>query len=332
MTMPAAPRFSIIMPAYNGAAVIHRAIDSILCQTCGDFELLLVDDHSTDNTLEVAYAYAAGDRRIKVFRTSVNSGGPAVPKNLAIEKATGEIVVFCDQDDCYTPHKLERFDAVFTEHPETGLLFCDYWVEHTDRQVERYAYLQQERQFLDKAAAYLQRVELQLYRCRNFIGCICSGLDTGMATISVAIRRSSLLQEDHFFDPSYRVVDDIDLWMRLAARLEIKYLDEALSIYFSSPSSLSARKEIVDAEAVRVHDVAARRFDHLLTAAERAKHRALRSRMAYRLACTRFAEAPACLRYAMRSWVLRPSWLAAKLIIERSGRVLVGKLIIRERG
>jgi hypothetical protein len=80
---------------------------------------------------------------------------------------------------------------------------------------------------------------------------------------------------------------------------------------------------IVDAEAVKVHEVAARRFGHLLTASERSKHRALRSRMEYRLACTRFADAPRCLRHALNSWVLSPNWLAAKLVVERGGRWLL---------
>ena len=312
------------MPAYNGALVIQRAIDSIASQTFGDFELLLVDDHSTDRTWEIGCAYAARDPRIKVFRTKTNSGGPAQPKNLAIEKAIGEFVVFCDQDDCYAPNRLECLDAVFTLHPDTELLFSDYWVEHTDQQVERYAYLHQKRQFIDRAKNYLQQLDQRLYECKRLIGCMCSGLEIGIATISVAIRRSSLLQEEYFFQPDYRVVDDIDLWMRLAARLKTKYLDAPLSIYFSSPISLSSRKEIVDAEAVKVHEVAAQRFGALLTATERDEHRGMRSRLTYRLACTRFAEAPACLRYAVQSWMLRPNWLAMKLIVERSGRCLLG--------
>lgn len=316
-------RFSIIMPAYNGAEVISRAIESIQAQTFDDFEFIVVDDHSSDNTLDIVRAFAQHDARIKLLSTVKNSGGPATPKNVGIDNATGDFIVFCDQDDCYTPEKLQRFDEVLRQHPETDLLFSDYWVEHTDRETERYRYLHDKREFLIRAGAYLQPIGTGLYDCRRFIGCMCGGIDTGMATISVSIRRSSLLQEAHFFDPRYRVVDDIDLWMRLAARLRTRYLDEPLSIYFSSPDSLSSRKHVVDQEAVDVHDTAAERFETMLDAQELAAHRALRSRMAYRLACTRFGDASACLRYAWQSFKLRPNLLAAKLLAERSGRWLL---------
>lgn len=316
-------RFSIIMPAYNGAKVISRAIESIQAQTFGDYEFIVVDDHSSDDTRDVVKAFAQRDARIRLLSTTKNSGGPAAPKNVGIDNAGGDFIVFCDQDDCYTPEKLQRFDGVLRQHPETELLFSDYWVQHTDRDTQRYRYLHDKREFLTRASAYLQPAEAGLYNCQRFIGCMCGGIDTGMATISVAIRRSSLMQEPHFFDTRYRVVDDIDLWMRLAARLCVRYLDEPLSVYFSSPDSLSSRKHVVDQEAVDVHDAAAARFETMLNAQELTHHRALRSRMAYRLACTRFNEASACLGYAWQSFRLRPNLLAAKLLAERSGRWLL---------
>ena len=101
---------SVIVPTYNRADLISETIESILNQTYKYFELIIVDDGSTDNTEEVIRKFK--DSRIKYIKTD-NWGGPARPRNTGIKKTKGEYIAFCDDDDIWLPKKLEKQIRVF---------------------------------------------------------------------------------------------------------------------------------------------------------------------------------------------------------------------------
>lgn len=105
--MPASPLISIIMPVYNAAGFLTRAVQSAQAQTYRNIEILLIDDCSTDNTVEVAQALAKSDPRIRVFRQPQN-GGPSAARNRGLQEAKGEWLAVLDADDAYTPQRLER--------------------------------------------------------------------------------------------------------------------------------------------------------------------------------------------------------------------------------
>ena len=113
------PTVSVILPAYNAEQGIQIAIESILGQTWTNLELLIVDDHSSDNTLDVIQAYAKEDNRIKVMSTKENSG-PYVARNIALEQATGEFVTVNDADDWSHSDKL-RIQVEHLLHNESIL-------------------------------------------------------------------------------------------------------------------------------------------------------------------------------------------------------------------
>lgn len=98
---------SIIMPAYNSSRFIGAAIESVLLQTYGKWELLIVDDCSTDNTVSIIQKYANMDVRIKCFCLSQNSG-TSIARNKAIQEAKGEYMAFIDSDDLWYADKLQR--------------------------------------------------------------------------------------------------------------------------------------------------------------------------------------------------------------------------------
>lgn len=98
---------SIVMPAYNAARFIRQAVASVLAQSHGHWELLIVDDCSSDETWELARELAAGDVRIKVLRQPVNSGAAAT-RNAALDASRGQYLAFLDADDMWLPHKLEQ--------------------------------------------------------------------------------------------------------------------------------------------------------------------------------------------------------------------------------
>jgi glycosyltransferase involved in cell wall biosynthesis len=119
------PLVSVVMPTYNRQAVLEESIASVLTQTLGEFELLIVDDASTDGTAEVLAARARADRRIRVMRAAVNGGGDAA-RNLAMGQARGRYLAFLDDDDLFLPERLERSVARLEAEPGLGAVFCRY--------------------------------------------------------------------------------------------------------------------------------------------------------------------------------------------------------------
>lgn len=101
------PKISVIVPMYNVEKYLSLCISSILNQTFKDFELILIDDCSTDNTLKVAESFS--DSRIRILRNEKNSGAPGAVRNIGIDAAQGEYIVFCDSDDAILPEELEVF-------------------------------------------------------------------------------------------------------------------------------------------------------------------------------------------------------------------------------
>lgn len=109
------PEITVAMPAYNAAAHLLEAIDSILAQSFEDFELLVVDDGSTDNTL--ALVQSIDDKRIRVERLSVNKGRPTA-RNMALGRARGRYLAWMDADDIAIPHRLEAQHACLEAQPD----------------------------------------------------------------------------------------------------------------------------------------------------------------------------------------------------------------------
>jgi teichuronic acid biosynthesis glycosyltransferase TuaG len=120
------PKISIIIPCYNSELFIDRAIKSVLSQTFSDWELLLIDDHSKDNTKKIIESYTQNDKRIKILQTKENSGGPALPKNIGVENARGKYIAFLDHDDEWLPEKLEKQLIVFenSKDEKLGIVSC----------------------------------------------------------------------------------------------------------------------------------------------------------------------------------------------------------------
>jgi glycosyltransferase involved in cell wall biosynthesis len=117
--------FSIAMPAYNTGKTIDAAIESVLRQTRGDFELIVVDDGSTDDTVARVERYL-GDARISLVRQS--NAGPSAARNTAIAQAVGEYVSFLDSDDLWLPRYLEVMGATLEANPRAAAAFTDAWV------------------------------------------------------------------------------------------------------------------------------------------------------------------------------------------------------------
>ena len=116
---------SIITPSYNSSAFISLSIESVLAQTFMDWEVLIVDDCSTDISPAIIMEYAKRDKRIRLLQTEQPSGSPAVPRNIGIMSAQGRYIAFLDSDDVWLPNKLEEQLKLF-EDADTAIVYSNY--------------------------------------------------------------------------------------------------------------------------------------------------------------------------------------------------------------
>tara|TARA_B100000427_G_C15404319_1_gene549105 strand:+ start:51 stop:863 length:813 start_codon:yes stop_codon:yes gene_type:complete len=98
---------SVIMPCYNSEKFISETIESVINQTHKNLELLIIDDKSNDNTINIVKKYIKTDSRIKLFKSNTNFGGPAKPRNIGIENSNFDLLAFIDSDDIWHPKKIE---------------------------------------------------------------------------------------------------------------------------------------------------------------------------------------------------------------------------------
>ena len=125
------PKISVIVPVYNAEKYLHRCIDSILNQTFPDFELLLIDDGSKDQSGEICDEYAKKDSRVKVFHKE--NGGVSSARNVGIDNAVGEYICFCDSDDWVEKTWLLSF---FERMCDNDMLITSFNIYENEKKVE----------------------------------------------------------------------------------------------------------------------------------------------------------------------------------------------------
>lgn len=125
---------SIIMPAHNAGSTIVSAIESVFSQTYKEWELLVIDDCSTDDTVSIVSKYAEKDSRIKLLHTDKSVGKPFYPRNVGIKNASGQFIAFLDSDDLWLPTKLEKQIPLFDDE-KVGIVFS-YYEKFSSKQTE----------------------------------------------------------------------------------------------------------------------------------------------------------------------------------------------------
>lgn len=199
---------SVVIPIYNGGRYLRACIDSALNQTYPQFEIIVVNDGSTDNSLEILKSY--GDRIRIIDQTN---SGPAVARNNGVKASLGELVAFLDQDDVWDDIKLERQAALLKRHSDALASYCDHRGIDEHGVVTSYS-----------GALYYPRASGQIleYLIRgNFI----------LSASLVMLRRSAFDVAGGFDASQPHWSDDYDLWMRIAARGAILYQIETLVSY-----------------------------------------------------------------------------------------------------
>lgn len=116
---------SVIMPVFNAELFLSEAINSVLAQSYPYWELLIVDDGSTDSSVRIIESFIQKDNRIRFLQTKRPSGSPSIPRNLGIDHAKGRFIAFLDSDDVWLPKKLESQIPLF-DNPKVAIVYSDY--------------------------------------------------------------------------------------------------------------------------------------------------------------------------------------------------------------
>lgn len=123
-------QFSVIVPMYNVESYLDKCVESIVSQSYNDFEILLIDDHSTDNTLQMAQSWENKDNRIKIIKKEFNSGLSAT-RNIGIKNAKGDYLVFVDSDDYLDIQSMEVFNGIIQSH-HPDIVYAGFFQETID--------------------------------------------------------------------------------------------------------------------------------------------------------------------------------------------------------
>lgn len=207
------PKVSVLMPVYNGERYLAEAIDSILAQTFADFELLVVNDGSTDASRDIVEGYS--DPRIRLLDNPRNLGLTAT-LNIGLDQCRGTYIARLDCDDVALPARLARQVAFMDQHPDVGV--CGSWYQRFGSRVEV---------FESPVEDWEIRLALTF---ENIFG-----------HSTVMLRRGVLEQHGLRYDPSYLHAEDYEFWVRCARHTRLHNLPEALVRYRDHDSNVSSR-------------------------------------------------------------------------------------------
>ncbi len=212
------PMVSVIIPSYNGERFIGEAIESVLNQTYQNFEIIIVDDGSTDGSKSVIKPFL-WDPRIKFVEHGQNKGIPSA-RNTGIKMSKGEFVAFLDQDDLWLPEKLERQIAVFERSPSNvGLVFSNINIVN----IVNGKGAAKEYPLRGHVPLHINELSpqevLKALFLHNFI-----------PMVTVLVRREYINKVGLLDETIRGGADDYDLCLRLAAECKIEYLDIPLAV------------------------------------------------------------------------------------------------------
>lgn len=205
------PRISVLMPAYNSEQYVAEAIESILNQTFADFEFIIINDGSTDNTAKIIDEYAQRDKRIKFVNNKKNKGLIGV-LNEGLDLATGEYIARMDSDDISLPMRFEKQIEYMDAHPECGVLGT--WF-----------------QMFGNATS--------IVRHPKHIGLLNILSDEHVGHPTVMLRKSVIDKYGFRYDPNYKHAEDFELWSRMVMVTEIHNLPEILLNYRWADANIS---------------------------------------------------------------------------------------------
>jgi len=207
------PEISVVLPTYNGERFLRRALDSILDQTFERWELIIVNDASTDSTQEIINNYQSKDPRIRCVRNARNEKLPA-SLNIGFSHASGGFLTWTSDDNYYDPEAFAKMLGVLESNRDIGLVYADMAIVSEDEKIIR-------------------------SKARNYIGKLYSGCCVG----ACFMYRADLHDRFGTYDTSLFCAEDYEFWLRLwTGGVRFHHLKKMLYYYRDNPASLSATK------------------------------------------------------------------------------------------
>jgi len=213
------PIISVVMPCFNASRYIDKAIESVLTQTFSNFEFIIINDGSTDETHEVVNRYK--DSRINYINFKKNKGN-YVARNLGIKKAKGTFICVMDSDDVSYPNKLSTQYKYMLKHPHIGCVGC-----HADK--------------IDKYGNIIGAVKCPLLKSDRLATLLL--MDNVMVHPSIMLRKDVLLEYNLLYDTRYKYAADFDFLGRFAQYSKIINIKDTLVQYRIHDSQISSAKQ-----------------------------------------------------------------------------------------
>ncbi|MBQ3039436.1 MAG: glycosyltransferase [Alphaproteobacteria bacterium] len=209
------PRVSIVLPCYNGARFLSQSINSILSQTFSDWELIIVNDCSTDTTLDIANEYARQDKRICVVNNQTNQKLPA-SLNIGFKKATGEYLTWTSDDNIAKSNWLDVLVNYLDTNPDTDMVSANMDI------------IDENGRLLDEFASGARRPQDLSYKC-----------NVGAAFMY----RRSIAELVGEYDTNTFCAEDYDYWCRIALNGRLDYIKDNIYQYRTNSDSLTATQQ-----------------------------------------------------------------------------------------
>jgi len=238
------PLVSVIVTTYNRASFLSETIDSILYQTYKNFELIVVDDGSTDNTEEAIKMYI--DSRLRYIKTN-NWGGPAKPRNVGINKAKGEYIAFCDDDDIWEINKLEMQLNIMARNSYNFCCSDILFIDENNKKLN---------------ISFIRKISRMFFFSPSYFKLFFSNQ---IALSSVLISREFLAENKFDEDKNLIACEDYLLWLKLFKKKQIKFykIKDRLVRYRvlkNSASSNNIRQQILWFHAITKHIIKEKDF------------------------------------------------------------------------
>jgi len=221
------PFFSIITPLYNKENDIKKTINSVLAQSFKDFEFIIINDGSTDKSLEIAESFT--DKRIKLFSTK-NSGLSAT-RNFGIKKANTNYIAFIDADDLWLPHHLEQLHNLILSYPNKGIYCTGYTQKRSSKVFHEAVFNNLPENFKGVVPDFFNN---SLLNCVAWISAICIP--------------KAIFNKVGVFDPDIYSEQDTDLYIRIALEYEIALDNNSVSAIYNKTDGNSMSNDFYNRE------------------------------------------------------------------------------------
>ena len=299
-------KISVIIPTFNRANFLPRAIKSVLNQTFQDLELIVVDDGSTDNTEEVVRRFQKMNRRIRYIKQE-HSGGAARPKNTGLKESVGEYIATLDSDDEWLPTKLEKQLDLFEKsaNPNLGFVGCYYIAVN---------------EFGSKE---------ELYKIPQYIDTFRSILTHDyMGSGSCIIYKRKVFDNAGYFDENLKTAQDWEMRIRLVQKYDFDFVREPLVKYFIHMKNIT--KTLDDLNRIQDHKYILRRHKALYKKYPKAYSTRIRNIGSMHLLAGNSKKA---CRYFIEAIKVAPLWPRSyvNLTISLFGNKFYKKILYRKR-